>query len=112
MERLQMEAFVIPIMNVGSIPTRSSDNVSPVFLKKRELLTMRKYEKVGNYEQEVINVLIDGFYYSEKEAVSIVNGYNSIMTRIGFFDNPKDWAMKLDEAMRYHITPDMWHNVL
>lgn len=73
---------------------------------------MTRLEQVGNYEKAVVDFMINGLSYSEKEAESTVRGYYSVIERIGFFDNPKDWALKLDEAMRYNITPDMWHNVL
>lgn len=73
---------------------------------------MKNLEQTNSYEKAVADLLISGFRYSEKEAASIAKGYYSVIERIGFFDNPMDWALKIDEAMRYNITPDMWHEVL
>ena len=67
---------------------------------------------LNSYAKSVVEFLVDQFRYSEKEAVNVVIGYVSVIERIGYFDNPKDWADKIDEAMRYNITPDMWHSVL
>lgn len=71
-----------------------------------------EFEMLSAYAKSVVEFLIDQFRYSEREAVNVVSGYVSVIERIGYFDNPKDWAFKIDEAMRYNITPDMWHNVL
>lgn len=73
---------------------------------------MMELGQLSNYGKAVVDFLINSLRYSEKEAIWVVNGYYSIIERIGLFDNPKDWALKLDEAMRCNITPDMWHNVL
>lgn len=73
---------------------------------------MKELTQLSNYRNAVVEFLINGLRYSEKEATVIVNGYYSVMERVGLFENPRDWALKLDEAMRYNITPDMWHAVL
>lgn len=71
-----------------------------------------EFEMLNAYAKSVVEFLIDQFRYSEREAVNVVSGYVSVIERIGYFDNPKDWASKIDEAMRCNITPDMWHSVL
>lgn len=73
---------------------------------------MKRFEEFNTYEKSIVENLIALFDYSEKEAIFVVGGYGSIVEKVGFFDNPMDWAEKLDTAMEYHITPDMWHNVL
>lgn len=73
---------------------------------------MLGYKDFNSYENSIIETLIESFNYSMVEAKSVVNGYRTVMNRIGLFDNPNEWAFKLDEAMRYHITPDMWLNIL
>ena len=73
---------------------------------------MNENKNLSEYEVSIVNDLVTDFYYSQKEAMSIVKGYCSVIRRIGLFENTKEWAIKLDEAMKYHITPDMWLNVL
>lgn len=73
---------------------------------------MMEIEQLDQYAKEVADCLVNAFYYSKQEALYVVKGYYSVMERIGFFENPKDWAIKINEAMRSNITPDMWHNVL
>lgn len=73
---------------------------------------MKRYEEFNDYEKSIVDNLITLFDYSEKEAINVVGGYCSIVERIGLFDDPFDWAEKLNAAMEYHITPEMWHNIL
>lgn len=73
---------------------------------------MKKQEALNPYEVNVVETLVSRFSYSLKESVTIVTGYRRVLEKIGSFDNPLDWAEKLDEAMRFHITPQMWLNVL
>ena len=63
-------------------------------------------------ELAIVNSLVEAYDYTKHEAVMVVNGYKSVMERIGFFENPIIWAEKIDEAMKRHITPDMWLNIL
>lgn len=60
----------------------------------------------------VKDVMVCEMDYSEKEVEFIVNGYQPIIDRIGYFENPRDWAEKIDLAMKENITPDMWMQIL
>lgn len=73
---------------------------------------MKKISGLDAYKEAIVGGLVELFGYTKEEAIFVVNGYASIVDRIGEFENPNQWAAKLDEALESHITPDMWLNVL
>lgn len=93
----------------GSNPSLATNLV---FYDNERVFCMNKIENFTNYERGIIDSLINVFQYSNIEAEHVVKGYRTIVERIGAFNNPQDWARMLDEAMKLHITPDMWHNCL
>lgn len=66
----------------------------------------------NSYYTLVKDSLVSNFHYTEVEANNVLEGYYTIIERIGEFDNPQIWASKIDEAMNSNITPDMWLAVL
>lgn len=60
------------------------------------------------YSTGVKNVLIEQMNYSRKEVDYIMDGYQPVIERIGYFENPAEWAEKIDLAMKRNITPEMW----
>jgi len=69
-------------------------------------------KNTNSYATSIVDYLVTNFCYSETEAHFMVEGYYSVIERIGMLDNPQFWAAKIDEAMKFNITPDMWHAVL